>query len=80
MGVDKAGVELYQITLGGAGDETASIGQLLGPGFTSEDIVGAVDKLVNTYLDLREKPAETFIEAYRRVGPAPFKESLYGRR
>ena len=80
LGVDKAGVELYQITLGGAGDETASIGQLLGPGFTSEDIVGAVDKLVNTYLDLREKPAETFIEAYRRVGPAPFKESLYGRR
>jgi len=80
LGVDKAGVEFYQITLGGAGDEKASIGQLLGPGFAGEDIVGAVDKVVNTYLDLRQSPAETFIEAYRRVGPTPFKESLYGRR
>jgi sulfite reductase (NADPH) hemoprotein beta-component len=80
LGVDKAGVEFYQITLGGAGDEKASIGQLLGPGFAGEEIVGAVDKVVNTYLDLRQSPAETFIEAYRRVGPTPFKESLYGRR
>jgi len=80
LGVDKAGVEFYQITLGGAGDEKASIGQLLGPGFAGEDIVGAVDKVVNTYLGLRQSPAETFIDAYRRVGPTPFKESLYGRR
>ena len=80
LGVDKAGQEFYQITLGGAGDETASIGTLLGPGFAGEDIVGAVDKVVNTYLELRQAPSETFIEAYRRVGAAPFKESLYGRR
>ncbi|MBY0509579.1 MAG: nitrite/sulfite reductase [Rhodospirillaceae bacterium] len=80
LGVDKAGQELYQITLGGAGDEKASIGQLMGPGFTGEDIGGAVEKVVNTYLGLRQSPTETFIEAYRRVGPAPFKESLYGRR
>ncbi len=80
LGVDKAGQEFYQITLGGAGDETASIGTLLGPGFAGEDIVGAVDKVVNTYLELRQAPSETFIEAYRRVGATPFKESLYGRR
>ena len=80
LGVDKAGQEFYQITLGGAGDETASVGQLLGPGFAGEDIVGAVEKVVNTYLELRTTPAETFIEAYRRVGAQPFKESLYGRR
>ena len=80
LGVDKAGVEFYQITLGGAGDEKASIGQLLGPGFSGEEITGAVEKVVNTYLGLRQSPKETFIEAYRRVGAAPFKESLYGRR
>jgi sulfite reductase (NADPH) hemoprotein beta-component len=80
LGVDKAGVELYQITLGGAGDEKASVGQLMGPGFTNDQIGDAVEKVVNTYLGLRQSPQETFIEAYRRVGPAPFKEALYGRR
>jgi len=79
LGVDKAGQELYQITLGGAGDETASIGQLIGPGFPAEDVVGAVDKVVNTYLQMRG-PGETFLAAYRRLGAAPFKEALYGRR
>ena len=80
LGVDKAGQELYQITLGGAGDEKASIGTLIGPGFTSDDVVGAVDKVVETYRGLRQNAGETFIEAYRRVGSAPFKEALYGRR
>ncbi|MHB1203980.1 MAG: nitrite/sulfite reductase [Rhodospirillaceae bacterium] len=79
LGVDKAGQEFYQITLGGAGDETAAIGQLLGPGFSSDDIVDAVEKVIGAYLDLRQ-PAETFLAAYRRVGPAPFKEKLYGSR
>jgi len=36
--------------------------------------------VVDTYLGLRQSPKETFIEAYRRVGATPFKESLYGRR
>ena len=80
LGVDRAGQELYQLTLGGAGDETASIGTLIGPGFTSDDVVGAIDKVVETYRGLRQNAGETFIEAYRRVGPAPFKEALYGRR
>ena len=79
LGVDKAGQEFYQLTLGGAGDETASTGQLLGPGFSSDGIVDAVEKVIDTYLDLRQ-PAETFITAYRRVGPAPFKEKLYGAK
>ncbi len=80
LGVDKAGQEFYQITLGGAGDEAASIGQLIGPGFAGDEIVGAVEKVVNTYLALRSSPTETFIAAYRRVGATPFKESLYARR
>lgn len=80
LGVDKAGVEFYQITLGGAGDEKASVGTLLGPGFNGDEITDAVEKVVNTYVGLRASPQETFIEAYRRVGAAPFKEALYGRR
>src|SRR5262249_1705432 len=50
LGVDKAGVEFYQITLGGAGDEKASIGTLLGPGFSGEEITDAVEKVINAYL------------------------------
>ena len=79
LGVDKAGQEFYQITLGGAGDETASTGQLLGPGFSTDQIVDAVEKVIDAYLALRQ-PNETFLAAYRRVGPAPFKEKLYGNK
>ena len=79
LGVDKAGVEFYQITLGGAGDETASIGTLVGAGFSGEEITGAVEKVIDTYLEVRQS-GETFINTYRRVGVAPFKEKLYARR
>ena len=77
LGLDKAGKEFYQITLGGSGDETASIGQIIGPGFSAEEVSGAVEKIVDTYLGLRNGN-ETFLEAYRRVGPQPFKEAVYG--
>jgi sulfite reductase (NADPH) hemoprotein beta-component len=76
LGVDRAGEELYQITLGGAADETAAIGQLMGPGFKSNEVVGAVEKIVDAYLELRQ-PGEEFLAAYRRLGPAPFKERVY---
>ena len=78
LGVEKKGAELYQITLGGSGDENTSIGQIIGRGFESEKVTDAVETIVETYLGLRENAEETFIEAYRRVGPAPFKEALYG--
>jgi len=78
LGVDRKGEELYQITLGGAADEQAAVGEIVGPGFTTDEIVGAVDTVVATYLAHRSAPGETFIDAYRRLGPAPFKEALYG--
>jgi len=78
LGVDRKGEEYYQITLGGSGDETTSIGEIVGPGFPEQEVVGAVDKIVDTYLDLRNSKDETFLAAYRRVGAAPFKEALYG--
>ncbi|HBF31300.1 nitrite/sulfite reductase [Rhizobium sp.] len=78
LGVEKKGAELYQITLGGSGDENSSIGEIIGRGFEPEKVTDAVEKVVNTYLGLRLDPKETFLQAYRRVGPKPFKEALYG--
>ena len=78
LGVDRKGEELYQITLGGSGDENTSIGKIAGRGFTSDEIVDAVETVVDTYMDVREKADEAFIDTYRRVGDAPFKEALYG--
>ncbi|MBL8628209.1 MAG: nitrite/sulfite reductase [Rhodospirillaceae bacterium] len=78
LGVDRKGEEFYQILLGGSGAEDASIGTILGPGFSADGIVDAIENLVNTYVGLR-KPGETFLVAVRRVGTAPFKERLYAR-
>ena len=78
LGVDRKGEEFYQITLGGSGDETASIGEIVGKGFSTDEIVDAVETLVDTYVAARDNAGETFLETYRRVGPAPFKEALYG--
>jgi len=79
LGLERSGEETYQITLGGSADERASIGQITGPGFSSEDIVEAIEVIVDAYLRLRASPGETFLEAYRRLGMAPFKEALYER-
>ncbi|MEL7212559.1 MAG: nitrite/sulfite reductase [Pseudomonadota bacterium] len=77
LGLDRAGVENYQITLGGDGSENAAIGERAGPGFSADEIIPAIERLVLGYLDLRETPNETFLEAYRRLGAAPFKAVLY---
>ena len=77
LGLDRAGVENYQITLGGDGTETASIGERAGPGFSAEEILPAIERLIYAYLDLRDSPDEAFLETYRRLGMAPFKAALY---
>lgn len=79
LGLEKRGEEFYQITLGGNGDKDAAVGEILGPGFSRDGIVDAVETVVDTYVDLRQ-PDETFLEAYSRTGPTPFKEALYGAR
>ncbi|KAA0694472.1 nitrite/sulfite reductase [Neorhizobium sp. P12A] len=78
LGVEKKGAELYQITLGGSGDEHTSIGEIIGRGFEPEKVTDAIETIVDTYLGLRLNPSEIFLDAYRRVGPQPFKEALYG--
>ena len=77
LGLDRAGMESYQITLGGDHTETATIGERAGPGFSADDIIPAIERLVEAYLELRQSDEETFIESYRRLGLAPFKAALY---
>ena len=76
LGLDKAGVESYQITLGGDPTNTAALGERTGPGFAYDEVPDVIETLVNRYLALR-LPGETFLQTYRRVGMAGFKEALY---
>jgi sulfite reductase (NADPH) hemoprotein beta-component len=76
LGVDKKGVEFYQLVLGGSGAEDASIGDIMGPGFGEHEIADAVERVVNQYLKLREG-GERFLDTYRRVGMEPFKNVAY---
>ncbi|WP_417459903.1 nitrite/sulfite reductase [Kordiimonas sp.] len=77
LGVDRKGEENYQLLLGGSGAEDASRAAILGPGFNEEGIVDAVEKVVAVYLGERTE-GEEFLATYRRVGPAVFKEAVYG--
>ncbi len=77
LGVDKKGEEFYQILLGGSGAQDASLGEITGRGFSSSEVVDAVERLVRFYKDNRDD-GERFLDAYRRLGPDPFKEVLYG--
>ncbi|MEL7132690.1 MAG: nitrite/sulfite reductase [Pseudomonadota bacterium] len=77
LGLDRAGVENYQITLGGDHKEAAAVGDRVGPGFAADEVVPAVERIVDTYLELRKDEAEAFIDTYRRTGLAPFKAALY---
>jgi sulfite reductase (NADPH) hemoprotein beta-component len=78
LGVDRKGEENYQLLLGGSGAEDASLAKILGPGFDEAGIVVAVEKVIDRYRTLRAGPDERFLDTYRRVGAAPFKEAVYG--
>ena len=77
LGVDRKGLENYQIALGGSADNAAAIGQVIGPGFGYDEVVDAVEKIVNTYVDMRKSCDETFLQTFQRVGMEPFRERLY---
>jgi sulfite reductase (NADPH) hemoprotein beta-component len=77
LGVDKNGVELYQISLGGDVDfGKTALGTILGPAVAADKVVEAVDALVATYLDARAD-GERFVDTYRRIGAQPFKDRVY---
>jgi len=76
LGVERAGREAYQVTLGGSSGNDASIGDIVGPAFDAHTVVDAVEAVIALYLELRNT-GEAFAETYRRLGPQPFKEALY---
>ena len=77
LGVDKKGVENYQLLLGGSEAADTSLGKITGPGFDEDGIVGAVETVTEVYLRERSE-GERFLDTYRRIGMDPFKEALYG--
>ena len=76
LGVDKKGSEFYQVSLGGCSTDETSLGKILGPSFTANEVTGVVEKCVNVYLENRQNE-ERFIDTYRRIGIDPFKERAY---
>jgi sulfite reductase (NADPH) hemoprotein beta-component len=76
LGVDKKGVEFYQLLLGGSGAEDASIGTIMGPGFGEHEIADAVERVISVYLKERA-PGERFLDTYRRIGMEKFKVAAY---
>ncbi len=78
LGIDKRGEEFYQLMLGGSPGNDASIGKILGRALAQDEIVDAVEKVLDRYLETRESPEERFLETVRRVGFDPFKVAVYG--
>ena len=77
LGVDRKGEENYQLSFGGSGAEDASLARIVGPGFSEDGVVDAVEKALDTYRGLRVA-GERFLDTYRRVGLDPFKAAIYG--
>ena len=78
LGVDRKGVENYQLLLGGSEGADTSLGTITGPGFDEDGIVDAIDKATNVYL-ANKSGEERFLDTYRRIGMAPFKDAIYAK-
>jgi len=76
LGVDKKGEEWFQLTLGGSSSNDASLGERLGPAVPKDQVGGTVETILKTYVGLREGE-ESFLETVRRLGIAPFQETVY---
>lgn len=76
LGLEKAGVEFYQVKLGGDASENAAVGDVTGPGFSQEELLDGIERIVDFYIDQR-KGDERFVDTYRRLGMPAFKEVLY---
>jgi sulfite reductase (NADPH) hemoprotein beta-component len=78
LGVDKKGEEFYQVSLGGSSKNLASLGKIIGPAFPQEEIPDVITKIVDVYKS-RRQANEKFLDTYKRIGMAPFKETVYAK-
>ena len=76
LGVDKKGVEWYQLTLGGSSENQAAIGERLGPSIAKDQVTKAITTILDVYIKQRLDD-ESFLDMVRRVGINPFKEQVY---
>ena len=76
LGLNKAESESYQITLGGRADEGAAVGEILGPGFSAEEVPNVIETIISFWHAVRE-PSESFTDTYARLGKAAFKDAVY---
>jgi len=76
LGVDKKGVEWYQLTLGGSSENEAALGERLGPALAKDQVTQAVSTILDVYLKQR-LDEEAFLDTVKRVGVTPFKEAIY---
>ncbi len=76
LGLEKAGVEFYQVKIGGDPSENTALGQITGPGFSQEELIDGIERMVDHYIEIREDE-ERFIDTVRRAGVETFKEVLY---
>src|SRR5688500_16414539 len=76
LGVDKNGEEWYQVVIGG-NQAPASIGKIIGPSFARADVPDVIERLIDTYLELRESESERFVDVVHRAGVEPFKRNVY---
>lgn len=77
IGVDKKdGGEWYQVSVGGAQGNDATIGKIIGPSFNFQQMPEVIDRLLQVYMRERIEE-ELFIDTARRIGMTPFKEYVY---
>jgi len=76
LGVDKKGVEWYQLTLGGSSENEAALGERLGPALAKDQVTQAVSTILDVYIKQR-LDEEVFLDTVKRIGVNPFKEAIY---
>ncbi|WP_299177810.1 nitrite/sulfite reductase [uncultured Neptuniibacter sp.] len=76
LGVDKKGEDWYQITLGGDDGSEAALGKVIGKAVAADKVADTLEKVIEVYVNNRIE-GERFIDTFRRIGMAPFKEYVY---
>ncbi len=76
LGIDKKGVEFYQITLGGSAENDVALGDRLGPALAKDQVANTITKILDVYQQARTED-ERFPDTYRRIGIEPFRDKVY---
>ena len=78
LGVDKDGMEWYQVSVAGSDGSTLSgpavAGRVIGPSFAAEEVPDVIEAVIGTYLRERQR-GEHFTDTARRLGTLPFRHA-----